>query len=45
MTNKLWIECQKCGNLFWIYNDEIKTIYPKRTINYQICDNCESKQK
>ncbi len=38
---KLWIECQKCGSVFWIYPDEIGTIYPKRSIDYQICSKCE----
>ena len=38
---KLWIECQKCGSVFWIYADEIATIYPKRSIDYQICSKCE----
>ncbi len=38
---KLWIECQKCGSVFWIYSDEIGAIYPKRSIDYQICSKCE----
>ena len=32
---KIWIECQKCGSVFWIYSDEVKSVYPKSSINYQ----------
>ena len=42
MDDKLWIECQKCGVVFWVYSSEIKTIYPKQFLNYQICSACES---
>lgn len=38
---KLWIECQKCGSVFWVYSEEISTIYPKRSVDYQICSKCE----
>ena len=26
---KIWIECQKCGSVFWIFSDEVKSVYPK----------------
>ncbi len=41
---KIWIECQKCGSVFWIFSDEVKSVYPKSSINYQICSGCESRQ-
>jgi len=40
---KLWIECQKCGSVFWVYSEEISTVYPKKSIDYQICTGCEQK--
>jgi Zn finger protein HypA/HybF involved in hydrogenase expression len=43
-VKKVWIECQKCGRLFWIFPDELEKFYPKRAINYQLCGSCESKQ-
>ncbi len=39
--SKLWVECQKCGSIFWVFSNELKTIYPKTNINYQICSQCE----
>ncbi len=39
--SKVWIECQKCGKIFWIFSDELNIFYPKRSVNYQICVNCE----
>ena len=42
--NKLWIECQKCGEVFWIFAEEIKSLYPRRSINIQICSRCETKE-
>lgn len=40
---KIWIECQKCGSIFWVFSDEVKSVYPKSSLNYQICSGCESK--
>ena len=34
---KIWIECQKCGSIFWVFSSEIGSIYPKSSIDYQIC--------
>ena len=42
---KLWIECQKCGSIFWVFSSEIGSVYPKSTIDYQICSSCEQSQK
>jgi hypothetical protein len=46
---KIWIECQKCGSVFWVFSDELGTIYPKNRIDYKLCASCErdsqSKQK
>ncbi len=39
---KIWIECQKCGSVFWVLSDEFGKIYPKRRIDYQICAACEN---
>tara|TARA_B100000989_G_C19525554_1_gene466651 strand:+ start:1806 stop:1949 length:144 start_codon:yes stop_codon:yes gene_type:complete len=41
-VNKLWIECQKCGDIFWVFSEELKTFYPKNTLDYKICSKCES---
>ena len=43
--DKIWIECQKCGSIFWVFSDEVNAIYPKRHLNYQICSGCEQKIK
>ena len=45
MMEKLWIECQKCGSIFWVFSSEIGSVYPKSTIDYQICSSCEQSQK
>jgi len=42
---KIWIECQKCGSIFWVFSSEIGSIYPKRSIDYQICSACEEQSK
>lgn len=42
---KIWIECQKCGSLFWVFTSRFYTFYPKNRIDYQICGKCESKYK
>ena len=39
--DKIWIECQKCGSVFWVFSDEMDSIYPKNHLNYQICSGCE----
>ena len=26
---KIWIECQRCGSVFWVFADELNAIYPK----------------
>ena len=38
---KIWIECQRCGSIFWVFSDELNSIYPKNRIDYQICSSCE----
>ena len=38
---KIWIECQKCGSVFWVFADELNSIYPKNRIDYKICSACE----
>ncbi len=43
--SKLWVECQKCGKIFWVYASEFHIIYPKRSINYQLCGACENDSK
>jgi len=40
---KIWIECQKCGSVFWVFSAEIGSIYPKNKIDYQVCSACEKK--
>ena len=42
---KIWIECQKCGSIFWVFSSEVSSIYPKRSIDYQICSACEEQSK
>ena len=42
---KLWIECQKCGSVFWVFADELNSIYPKNRIDYKICTACEGQLK
>ncbi len=42
---KIWIECQKCGSVFWVFSDELGTIYPKNRIDYKLCSSCESLEK
>jgi hypothetical protein len=42
---KLWIECQKCGLIFWVFSEEIGSIYPKNVLNYQLCSKCEQNLK
>ncbi len=38
---KIWIECQRCGSVFWVFADELNAIYPKNRIDYKICSACE----
>ena len=38
---KIWIECQRCGSIFWVFSSEIGSIYPKSSLDYQICTACE----
>ena len=49
LMEKIWIECQKCGSVFWVFSDELGIIYPKNRIDYKLCASCErdsqSKQK
>ena len=42
---KIWLECQKCGYVFWVFSDEIGKFYPSRHVNYQLCSKCESESK
>ncbi|MDC2965871.1 hypothetical protein OAY92_01580 [Alphaproteobacteria bacterium] len=42
---KIWIECQRCGSVFWVFADELNSIYPKNRIDYKICSACEGKLK
>jgi len=42
---KIWVECQKCKTIFWVFSEELSIFYPKNTINYQICSECEKTQK
>ena len=42
---KIWIECQKCKSTFWVFSEELNAFYPKNTINYQLCSECEKTQK
>ena len=43
--SKLWLECQKCGEVFWVFSNEIGTFYPKNNIDYRICGKCETQLK
>ena len=45
LMEKIWIECQKCGSVFWVFSDELGTIYPKNRIDYKLCSSCESLEK
>ena len=42
---KIWIECQRCGSIFWVFSSEIGSIYPKSSLDYQICTACEKQVK
>ena len=42
---KIWIECQRCGSVFWVFADELNSIYPKNRIDYKICSACEGQLK
>ncbi len=41
LMEKIWIECQRCGSVFWVFADELNAIYPKNRIDYKICTSCE----
>ncbi len=41
LMEKIWIECQRCGSVFWVFADELNAIYPKNRIDYKICSACE----
>ena len=45
LMEKIWIECQKCGSVFWVFSDELGTIYPKNRIDYRLCSSCEGLEK
>ena len=45
LMSKLWLECQKCGEVFWVFSNEIGTFYPKNNIDYRICGKCETQLK
>ena len=45
LMEKIWIECQRCGSVFWVFADELNAIYPKSRIDYKICSACEEQIK